>query len=58
MYVSKKTLAAKRCIKMIEYEKIDISEGIDVNKTNLSRACDICYYSHFKDIGFKYQPYL
>ena len=43
---------------MIEYEKIDISEGIDVNKTNLSRECDICYYSYFKDIGFRYQPYL
>ena len=24
---------------MLEYERIDISEGIDVNKTNLSREC-------------------
>ena len=24
-------------IKMLEYERIDISEGIDVNKTNLSK---------------------
>ena len=24
-------------IKMIEYERIDISEGIDVKKTNLSK---------------------
>ena len=23
---------------MLEYERIDISEGIDVNKTNLSRV--------------------
>ena len=29
---------------MIEYERIDISEGIDVNKTNLSKECDICHY--------------
>ena len=29
---------------MIEYERSDISEGIDVNKTNLSEECDICYY--------------
>ena len=43
---------------MLEYEKIDISEGIDVNKTNLSKECDICYYCYFKDIGFKYEPYL
>ena len=26
---------------MIEYERIDVSEGIDVNKTNLSKECDI-----------------
>ena len=33
---------------MIEYERIDISEGIDVNKTNLSQECDICHYWYFK----------
>ena len=43
---------------MLEYERIDISEGIDVNKTNLSKECDICYCWYFKDIGFKYEPYL
>ena len=30
----------------------------DVNKTNLSKECDICHYWYFKDIGFKYEPYL
>ena len=43
---------------MQEYERIDISEGTDVNKTNLSKECDICHYWYLKDIGFKYQPYL
>ena len=43
---------------MLEYERIDISEGIDVNKTNLSKECDICHYWYFKDIGFKYELYL
>ena len=43
---------------MLEYGRIDISEGIDVNKTNLSKECDICHYWYFKDIGFKYEPYL
>ena len=43
---------------MSEYDRIDISEGIDVNKTNLSKECDICHYWYFKDIGFKYEPYL
>ena len=34
---------------MLEYDRIDISEGIE---------CDICHYLYFKDIGFKYEPYL
>ena len=29
--------------KMLEYDRIDISEGIDVNKTNASKGCDICH---------------
>ena len=43
---------------MLEYDQIDISEGIDVNKINLSKECDICHYWYFRDIGFKYEPYL
>ena len=43
---------------MLEYDKIDILEGIDINKTNLSKECDICLYWYFKDIGFKYEKYL
>ena len=43
---------------MLEYDRIDISEGIDVNKTNLSNECNICHYWYFKDIGFKYEKYL
>ena len=43
---------------MLEYDRIDVSEGIDVNKTNASKECDIYHYWHFKDIGFKYEPYL
>ena len=43
---------------MTECERIDISEGIDVNKTNLSKECDIYHYWYFKDIGFKYESYL
>ena len=36
---------------MLEYDWIDISDGIDVNKTNLSKECDICHYCSFKDFG-------
>ena len=43
---------------MLEYERIDISEEIDVNKTNLLKECEICHYWYFKDIAFKYEPYL
>ena len=43
---------------MLEYDRIDISEGIDVNKTSASKECDICHYRYFKDIGFRYEPYL
>ena len=43
---------------MLVYDRIDVSEGIDVNKTNVSKECDICHCWCFKDIGFKYKPYL
>ena len=43
---------------MLEHDRIDISEGIDVNKTSLSKECDICHYQYFKNIGFKYEKYL
>ena len=43
---------------MLEYDRIYISEGIDINKINASKECKICYYWYFKDIGFKCEPYL
>ena len=43
---------------MLEYERTDIWERIYVNKTNLSKEFDNCHYWYFKDIGFKYEPYL
>ena len=43
---------------MVKYDRIDISEGIDVNKTILSKECDICHYWYFKKTGFKQEPYL
>ena len=43
---------------MLQYERTDISEGIDFGKTNKSVECMICHCRYFKDIGFKYQPYV
>ena len=36
---------------MLEYDRTDISEEIDLNKTSASKECDICNYWYFKDIG-------
>ena len=39
---------------MLEYDRIDVSQGIDVNKTNTSKECDICHYWYFLNKCFKY----
>ena len=43
---------------MLQNERIDISEGIDINKPNESKECMICHYWCFKDIGYKFEPYV
>ena len=43
---------------MLQYEKIDVSEGIDVNKTSASKECELCHYWFFKDIGFKFEEHV
>ena len=32
---------------MIYYDRIDVSEGIDVNKTSASKEYDVCHYWYF-----------
>ena len=34
---------------------IEVSKGIDVNKTSESKECDICHYWYFLNKGFKFQ---
>ena len=41
---------------MLYFKEIDGSEGIDVNKTSVSKECDICHYWYFLNNGFKFQP--
>ena len=43
---------------MLQYDRIDVSEGIDINKTSESKECMLCHYWYFKDIGYNFQPYL
>ena len=38
---------------MLRHQKIDVSEGIDVNKTSASKECELCHYWFFKVIGLK-----
>ena len=33
---------------MLEYDRIDILEGIDLSKTNKSNECMFCYYWYLK----------
>ena len=41
---------------MSYYDRIDFSEGINVNKTSASKKCDICHYWYFLNYSFKFQP--
>ena len=43
---------------MLRYQKIDVSEGIDVNKTIASKECELCHYWFFKDIGFNFEEHV
>ena len=43
---------------MLVYERIDISDGIDVNMSDESKECMLCHYWHSLDKSFSYGPYL
>ena len=41
---------------MIYYDRIDVSKGIDVNRTSASKKCAVCHYWHFLNYSFRFQP--
>ena len=43
---------------MLYYDRSDVSEGIDVNKSSLSKECDICHYWCYLDKEFKLESYV
>ena len=43
---------------MIQYERIHISEGTDINKSNKSKECMIFHCWHFLEKGFQHKSYL
>ena len=42
---------------MIEYDRIDLDEGIGVNKISNCRECWLCHYWYFLDKNSNYQKY-
>ena len=45
-------------IKMLQYDRIDVPEGIDINKANESKECLRCHYWYFKDVGYKFELFV
>ena len=43
-------------IKILYFDRIDVSEEIDVDRTSASKECVICHYWYFLNKGFKFQP--
>ena len=44
---------------MLEYDRTDISEGIDINKCEeTSKKCILCKFYYFLDKNFSYGPIL
>ena len=41
---------------MLYYDRIDLSQGIDVNKTISSKDYNVCHYWDFLEEGFRFQP--
>ena len=42
---------------MLKYQKIDVSEGIDVNKTSALKECELFHHWFSKDVGFKFEEH-
>ena len=43
-------------LQMLYYDRIDVFERNDVNKTSASKECDVCHYWDFLNYSFKFQP--
>ena len=43
-------------LEILYFDRINVSEGIDVNKNSESKQCYTYHYWYFLDKGFKIQP--
>ena len=42
-------------INILYYDRIYVSQGIEINKTSVSNECDNCHYWYFLDKEFRFQ---
>ena len=42
---------------MLKYDRIDITEGIDLDQTNKSRECKLCHYLYYLNKNVSYGPF-
>ena len=52
------TIFLNECLHItnLHFDRIDISDEIDINKTSESRECNIYHYWHFSNKGFTFEP--
>ena len=43
---------------MLQYKKSYVPEGIDTNKTSLSKECMLCHYWYFKEVEFRFEAHV
>ena len=43
---------------MLQYKRIDISEGIDVSRKSSSKECMLCHYWYLRNVGFRFEPHV
>ena len=43
---------------MLQYEKINVSGGIDSNKRSSLKECMLCHYWYIKDVGHKFEQHV
>ena len=41
---------------MLYFDRTDVSEEIDINKTSASKECNICHNWYFLNYSFNFQP--
>ena len=39
---------------MLYFDRIEVSEGTDANKTSASKECDICHYWYFLNYSLSF----